>query len=305
MTRSLVLGFVGVGVMGEGMCRNLASKVGLPVIACDRQDAPLKRLAEHGVARAASLRELAAQCDIVFLSLPSVAEVETVCFAADGLLSGSQLRLGTLVDMSTSDVARTRSIADRLAARGVAFADAPVARTREAAQKGTLLITVGADAPLFERLKPLLDCMGTDVVHCGPVGCGQVVKIMNNMVLMITVNALAEAVAIGRSAGMDATRLLETLSLGSADSFALRAAGLKSLATGEYPEQAFPTDYAAKDVRLALTLAEQGQVDADSAAATLALLERTSAAGYGKLYYPAMLKMIEQPTTATRPEPSQ
>jgi 3-hydroxyisobutyrate dehydrogenase-like beta-hydroxyacid dehydrogenase len=286
------LGFIGLGVMGEPMCGNLARRVGLPVVATDLKPLPLERLAADGVRAMASVAEVAAAADIVFLSLPSVAEVEAVCFGPGGLVNAPGRRVATIVDMSTSDVVRTRQLAERLAAAGIAFADAPVARTREAARLGTLLITVGAGDEQFAALKPLLACMGSDVVHCGPTGCGQVVKIMNNMVLLITVNALAEALAIGRAAGVDGKLLLETLSMGSADSFALRGPGLKALVPGVFPEQAFPTDYALKDMRLALELARSGSVPVASATATTDLLARTSQAGHGSLYYPAIYKLL-------------
>ena len=286
------LGFIGLGVMGEPMCGNLARKSGLPVVATDLKPEPLERLAADGVRALASVADVAASADIVFLSLPSVAEVEAVCFGPGGLVNAPGRRVSTVVDMSTSDVVRTRRLAQRLAAAGIAFADAPVARTREAARLGTLLITVGAADDRFAALEPLLACMGSDVVHCGPTGCGQVVKIMNNMVLLVTVNALAEALAIGRAAGVDGKLLLETLSMGSADSFALRGPGLKALVPGVFPEQAFPTDYALKDMRLALELARSGAVPVVVAPATAELLARTSQAGHGSAYYPAMYRLL-------------
>lgn len=287
-----ILGFIGLGVMGEPMCGNLARKVGLPVVATDLKPQALERLAADGVQPKGSVAEVAAAADVVFLSLPSVAEVEAVCFGPGGLVDAPDRRVRTIIDMSTSDVARTRRLAERLAATGIAFADAPVARTREAARQGTLLITVGASDEQFAALKPLLACIGSDVVHCGPTGSGQVVKIMNNMVLLITVNAVAEALAVGRAAGVDGKLLLETLSMGSADSFALRGPGLKSLVPGVFPEHAFPTDYALKDMRLALELAREGSVTVASAAATTDLLVRTSEAGYGSFYYPAIYKLL-------------
>lgn len=287
-----ILGFIGLGVMGEPMCGNLARKVGLPVVATDLKPQALERLAADGVQPKGSVAEVAAAADVVFLSLPSVAEVEAVCFGPGGLVDAPDRRVRTIIDMSTSDVARTRRLAERLAATGIAFADAPVARTREAARLGTLLITVGASDEQFAALKPLLACIGSDVVHCGPTGSGQVVKIMNNMVLLITVNAVAEALAVGRAAGVDGKLLLETLSMGSADSFALRGPGLKSLVPGVFPEHAFPTDYALKDMRLALELAREGSVTVASAAATTDLLVRTSKAGYGSVYYPAIYKLL-------------
>ena len=195
------LGFIGLGVMGEPMCRNLARCSGRSVIAFDQDSAPLNRLAKIGVAPAKTVQEVGA-AEIVFLSLPDGDAVSAVCFGKEGLLS--QLDAGsTLVDLGTSPVALTREIALLAMEQSVAFADAPVARTRAAAEAGTLSIMVGAAESIYARLEPLLRHMGEDVTHCGDVGAGQTVKLMNNMVLFQTVSALAEALHIARRSGVD------------------------------------------------------------------------------------------------------
>lgn len=284
-----ILGFVGVGVMGEGMCRNLLQKCGYPVHVADVQAENVARLTALG-AVASSVRLLRETAHTVFLSLPSIDQVEDVCFGADPLIvSGGSVK--TVVDMSTSDVPRTRALAERLAAHGVHFLDAPVARSREAANNGTLLITVGGQADLFEAVAPWLRCMGTDVVHCGGVGAGQVVKIMNNMVLLSTVNALAEAMAIAEAAGVDKALLASVLRLGSADSFALRLTGEK-LAKDDFPEKLFPTAYALKDLRLALGLAQASGITPAVAQATAALLDAACARGYAMNYYPVIYRLV-------------
>lgn len=287
---SRVLGFVGVGVMGEGMCRNLVRKAGLAVHVADINAENVARLVAHG-AVASRLDVLRHTVDTVFLSLPSIDQVEDVCFGANPLIieSGS---VKTVVDMSTSDVPRTRALAQRLATHGVRFLDAPVARSREAANTGTLLITVGGPAALFDEASSWLRCMGSDVVHCGDVGAGQVVKIMNNMVLLSTVNALAEAMAIAEAAGVDKTMLADVLKLGSADSFALRLTGEKYLARNEFPEKMFPTAYALKDMRLALDLAKASGIQPAVAEATAALLEEAVTRGYALSYYPVVYRLI-------------
>jgi 3-hydroxyisobutyrate dehydrogenase-like beta-hydroxyacid dehydrogenase len=134
--------------------------------------------------------------------------------------------------------------------------------------------------------------MGSDVVHCGPVGNGQLVKLLNNMVLFMTAQALAEALVIGARAGVDGAQLFGALSRGSADSFALRNHGMKAMAPGSFPEKAFPTDYALKDIRLALELAQQCGVEARGARLTADLLQETSAAGFGAEYWPVLVKLI-------------
>ncbi|WP_454829812.1 NAD(P)-dependent oxidoreductase [Paraburkholderia xenovorans] len=283
------LGFIGLGAMGEHMATNLVRTPGHRVFVSDLNSAQVVILESHGAHACQSVVEVAKAAEIVFLSLPSIVQVEQV---ADALIaSGGKVR--TIVDMSTSDVVRTRALSERLRAQGVELIDAPVARSRDAAREGTLLITVGGTQEQYERVKPYLSCMGSDVIHSGDTGCGQVVKIINNMVLLMTVQALAEAITIGRRAGVDGKLLLDTLGMGSADSFALRLPGQKSLAVNEFPLKAFPTDYALKDLSLAMSLAKHGDVDARGAALTQALLERTSEAGFGNEYYPIMVKIIE------------
>jgi 3-hydroxyisobutyrate dehydrogenase-like beta-hydroxyacid dehydrogenase len=283
-----LLGFVGLGVMGGGMCANLTRKSGLPVLAFDSSGEALARAVEAGARAATALRDVA-EADVVFLSLPSIAEVETV---VDELLSGDrQPRI--IVDQTTSDVARTRALAERLAERGVTLVDAPVARTRQAATDGTLLITVGAEPDAFAELQVLLSCMGSDVVHAGPSGSGQLLKVLNNMVVFMNVNALAEALAIGRRAGVDAETLFQALSMGSADSFILRRTVSATMIPDEFPEQAFPTNYAIKDLALALRLADDVGIDAAGARQTMDLLCRTRDAGYGWKYFPAMIRVLE------------
>lgn len=287
------LGFIGLGVMGEPMCANLVRKSGHPVYVADLSPEPVRRIAELGGQACASIVEVAQTAEIVFLSLPSIVQVEQVCMGPGGLVeAGGRVRI--VVDMSTSDVTRTRLLAEQLRNHGILLIDAPVARMREAAKLGTLMITVGATQEDFDLVLPYLSCMGTDVLLCGGVGNGQVVKIMNNMVVFMTVHALAEAITIGRSAGVDGKLLLDALSKGSADSFVLRNPGQKALAADTFPEKAFPTEYAIKDILLALELASQGEVDARAAKLTHSLLEQTRAAGYVKEYYPVMVKLIER-----------
>ena len=197
----------------------------------------------------------------MFLSLPGGVELAEVA----GRLLGAMNEGSVLVDLSTAPVDLTRNLAAQFATRGVAYADAPVARTRFAAERGELSVMVGADAATFGRIEPYLRCFATDVLHCGPVGCGQVVKLMNNMVLFEIGGAIAEALAIGRHSGVEPEALLEALSKGSADSFALRHHGRNAMLPRSYPERAFSTRYALKDLEYALALAAQAGIEAPGA----------------------------------------
>lgn len=282
------IGFVGLGVMGEPMCRRVAQHSGRKVVAFDMSPAPLERLAAFGVAAVGSLAALAEAAETIMLVLPGGPQLEAV---ARGLIP--HLRAGqALVDHGTSPVALTRALAAECAALGVAYADAPIARTRQAAEAGTLSIMVGADEATMARIRPILACCADEITHCGPVGAGQVVKQMNNMVLFQTVVALSEALAIGRAAGVDAALLFDTLSKGSADSFALRNHAMKAILPDSFPERAFSTEYAQKDLSYALDLAQQAGLALPAAEAARGYLAAAAEAGFGKLYWPVIARVV-------------
>jgi 3-hydroxyisobutyrate dehydrogenase-like beta-hydroxyacid dehydrogenase len=286
-----MIGFIGLGVMGEAMCRNLAKKCSEDVLGFDIDPAPLERLTADWVKPAGSVREIAERCNIVFLSLPGVPEVKNVCAGPASLML--HMRSGSyVVDTSTTSVALARDLNSRFAARGIHFLDAPVARTRAAAEEGTLSIMVGGTEPVFKRLKPLLAHIGTDITHCGAPGAGQAMKLINNMVLFQNVVALAEALTLARKAGLSGTKVFEALSKGSADSFALRNHGMKAMVADQFPERAYSVEYALKDMQYLLEFAKQAKADLSAAKNAMAALERAAAAGNGKKYFPVLAKTI-------------
>ena len=294
MSTGAALGFVGLGVMGEPMCRNLARKSGRPVLAFDLRPEPLARLAGDGVRAATGPAQLAAEADTIFLSLPGEPEVRAICLGEGGLVSamrGAQ----TLIDCSTTPVTLAQALARACSARGADFADSPVARTRQAAIQGTLSLMVGASSGVFARIEPLLRCMASEVTHCGAPGAGQAVKLLNNMVLAQTVVALAEALAVAKASGaVDPKVLYDTLAKSSADSFALRNHGMKSLLPEQHPKQAFPVTYMLKDVRYAMALANAAGLDLQGAGTTIRLLEETAQLGFTEEYYTAVLEAVRR-----------
>ncbi|HET6196254.1 MAG TPA: NAD(P)-dependent oxidoreductase [Acetobacteraceae bacterium] len=282
------LGFVGLGVMGEPMCGHLARRSGRPVLAHDLRPEPLARLAEFGV-KAAPPAELARACDLILLSLPDGKAVASVVAALEPHLAPGQY----VVDTSTASVPMTREIGTRLAGRGIQYADAPVARTREAAARGELSIMVGASDAVFAHIRPVLETMGSDVTHCGPVGSGQVAKILNNMLVFQHTAALAEAIAIGRRNGVPPEVLLPVIAKGSGDSFVLRSHGMKSMLPRDFPERAFSTRYAIKDLSYALEMAEAAGLAVPGAELTMQRLRQSDEAGNGEAYHPAVLCVID------------
>ncbi|MBO9353236.1 NAD-binding protein [Bordetella petrii] len=291
------LGFIGLGVMGGPMCANLLKKTGRPVTVFDTVPSAVQEAVAHGAVAADDVAGVAARADIIFLSLPSISQVETVAQA----IMAAPRKPALIVDMSTSNVARTRQLAEQLRAAGIDFIDAPVARTKQAAIDGKLFISVGGAEQHYARVQPYLGTMGTDVLHCGPVGSGQVIKILNNYMVFLTVNALSEAITIGRRAGMDAEKLLGLLAQGSADSFALRNHGMKSLAKDEFPEKTFPMTYAIKDCALALDLAREGGFEPRMGTYVHDMMCLARDAGYAQNYHPAVIKLIDGSTPAALP----
>jgi 3-hydroxyisobutyrate dehydrogenase-like beta-hydroxyacid dehydrogenase len=291
MSGTSKIGFIGVGIMGEPMCRNLAQKSRRAVVAFDRDAAPMERLKAAGIEAAEGLPALARACDTIFMALPSGKHVDAVCAGADGLIAHARAEQ-IIVDFGTSPVDLTRRLAGELADKGARYADAPIARTRQAAEDGTLSIMVGADAETFAAIEPLLKHCATDITHCGPVGSGQIVKILNNMVLTETVVALSEALIVARRAGLEGKILFETLMKGSADSFALRNHGMKAVLPNVFPERAFSTEYMRKDISYALDLAADVGVRIKGAELASRLLEEASKAGFADFYWPVVSRVI-------------
>ncbi|MGZ0189883.1 MAG: NAD(P)-dependent oxidoreductase [Alphaproteobacteria bacterium] len=288
------LGFVGVGVMGEKMCRNLVQKAGLPVLAFDQNPAPLQRLSEHGVEVANSLADVMARTGMVFLSLPGEPQVREVVLGENGLLANAKPGQ-IIVDCSTCPVRLAQEIDEAARAKGVRFIDAPVARGVTAAENGTLNFMAGGDQGDFDAVLPFLKCMGGDITLCGAAGAGQAVKLMNNMIVVQTVRAIAEALKVAQESGaVDGKVLFETLTTGSADSFVLRNHGIKSMLPDTHPAQTFPVKYIMKDLSYALELAESCGVVMTGAETTMDLLKRADDMEFGDRYYTILIKALEQ-----------
>ena len=288
-----VIGFVGLGVMGGAMCRNVALKHAGAVIAYDVNAAAFAALEGTKARRAESVKALAEEADVVFLSLPGGPQVEQVCVGTEGLASASRLP-SIIVDLSTTTVQVARMLAERLTAMGVAFADAPVARTREAAQRGELSIMVGAKPALFATIEPLLRYMGSDVTHCGGTGCGQVVKLVNNALVFENTVAIAEMMVLGERAGVAPAVLLDAVSKGSGDSFVLRNHARKSMLPRQFPEKAFPPEYALKDIGYVLELASQVGVSAHVAQLARRYYAAAATNGWAGRYYPAVIEIVDR-----------
>ena len=290
MAQVLTIGFIGLGAMGAGMCGNVVRKHGAPVHAFDLNPEALAAQVANGAIAAGSVVEIAKAAQVVLLSLPGGRQVDAVCTEiAEHAAPGT-----VVIDLSTTGVADARSVAAKLAAAGMEFADAPVARARQAAVDGTLSIMVGAPDTLFARIEPLLRYMGSDVTHCGEVGCGQVVKLINNTLLFENVAAIAEMMVVGERAGVAPAKLVEAIGLGSGNSFALQSHGVKAMVPREFPEKAFPSDYVLKDMGYLIELAGQVGVEPRMANRAAQYYREAVDAGIGAKYFPVIVEMIDE-----------
>ncbi|MFS0851079.1 NAD(P)-dependent oxidoreductase [Novosphingobium panipatense] len=284
------LGFIGLGVMGGGMCANAVRRHPKPLHAFDMNAQALRTQTDVGAVAAASVEDVARAAQVIFLSLPGGKQVRAV--AAE--IAAHAAKGTVVVDLSTTSVADARDVASLLADHGMVFADAPVARTRQAAVEGTLSIMVGADEAVFARIEPLLRYMGSDVTLCGGIGCGQVVKLINNTLLFEQVAALAEMFVVAERAGVTREKLVEAVSLGSGDSFALRNHGLKAMAPRVFPEKAFPMAYTLKDLSYTIELAEQMGVEPRLPRLAAEYYQAAIDQGLGERYFPAIVEVVDR-----------
>lgn len=272
------IGFIGLGTMGAPMARRLVDD-GHQLRVHNRTRERELPLEEAGATRAASPREAAVGAEVVITMVSDTPDVEAVLFAEDGAANG-MARGGVLIDMSTISPAATREFAQRLAGNGIAMLDAPVSGGSEGAQQGTLSVMVGGEAQVLERVRALLDTLGSKVTLVGPSGSGQLTKAINQVIIAGTYAAVAEGMIMGVKAGIDLEAAHEAVSGGAAGSWILsnRAGNMMS---GEYP-LGFRTRLHRKDLGIALEAARELGVSAPLAAYVEQLETSLLARGYGE-----------------------
>ena len=248
-----------------------------------------KELENHGAKVADDVKDIFKFSDLVITCLPGGNFVEDLYFGKSNNISNIKNNQ-FIVDMSTSQPDLMVRLEDEIKIKGSHFADAPIARTRQAAIDGTLAIMVGSTTNVYNKILPTLKYMGNDIMHCGKVGSGQLTKILNNMILFETVVALSEAANIAENYGMDVESLYENITKCSGDSFALRNHGLKSIAKNNFPTPAFSSEYALKDLTYALELGKKLNVKMPGALSAKELLKTSIQNGDKDLYFPVMKK---------------
>ncbi len=284
------IGFIGLGLMGRPMAKNLL-KAGYPVVVNSRSQGPVDDLVAAGASRAATPADVARQATCVITMVPDSPDVERVLDGPDGVFSA--MRPGTtVIDMSSIAPGVARRLAERAKSLGGTMLDAPVSGGDIGAINGTLSIMVGGDPAAFSRVKPILDVMGNPekVVYIGEAGAGQLCKLCNQMVIGGTLAVVAEALALARKAGVDPAKVREALLGGFAQSRVLEVHGERALKGTFKP--GFKTHLFAKDMRNVVATLAEHDTPAPVTAIVQQLLHATMAAGRGEDDNSVMAKTV-------------
>jgi 2-hydroxy-3-oxopropionate reductase len=283
------IGFIGLGIMGKPMARNLM-KAGYKLVVYNRSQAPVKELAADGAAGADSPKAVAEQSDVVITMLPDSPQVQEVMTGENGVLGGA--KAGTLViDMSTISPVVTQELARLAQERGVRMLDAPVSGGDVGAQQGTLSIMVGGSAEDFEQGRPIFEVLGKTIVHVGGTGAGQVVKACNQIVVALTIEAVSEALVLGSKAGVDPAVILKVLSGGLAANRVMEVRGPNFLQHNFQP--GFKIALHHKDLGIALSAGREYGVPLPVTALVNQMLLALKLRGQGDQDHSAILTLIE------------
>jgi 3-hydroxyisobutyrate dehydrogenase len=283
------VGFIGLGIMGRGMARNIL-KAGFPLRVWNRTASRMDELAAEGAGPASSPGDLAFHSDIIITCVSDTPDVEQVLLGEGGVIHGAGP--GSLViDMSTISPRATQRIAAHLAERHIHMLDAPVSGGSEGAARGTLSIMVGGDVIQFERALPVFQAMGTTITHLGPIGAGQTTKLVNQILVVGHALAMSEALLFAQAGGVDLRKALEAVSGGAAGSWMLSNRGPQILARDWRP--GFTIDLQQKDLRLVLQEADRLGVPLPGTALIHQLYRTLQARGLGHEGNHALIKALE------------
>lgn len=284
------VGFIGLGIMGAGMAGNLLG-AGHELVVWNRTAARTEPLAAAGAQVAGSPREVAQRADVVVTCVSDTPDVEQVLLGDDGVVRGA--RPGTLViDMSTVSPEVTRRIGAELAGREMRFLDAPVSGGSEGAANGTLTIMVGGAAGDVDAARPYLEAMGSAITHVGPVGAGQTCKLANQILVVVTMLGVSEALLFAQAGGLDPARTIDAVAGGAGGSWMLANRGPQAVARDWRP--GFTVDLQQKDLRLVLEAADQYGVPLLGTATVSQLYRTLQAAGLGGQGNHALVQALER-----------
>jgi 3-hydroxyisobutyrate dehydrogenase-like beta-hydroxyacid dehydrogenase len=283
------IGFIGAGLMGHGMARNIVEKGYQLTVLAHRNRAPIDDLISRGATEVNSPAALARASDVVILCVPSSVEVELCVFAEHGIMAGAHEGL-IVIDSTTAEPASTERVARALAAKNVRFADAPLTRSPKDAEAGRLNTLVGADDATLAAIRPVLETFSENVFHIGPVGSGHKLKLINNFLSQGIAALVAEAVTTATKAGVDLATMFEVVSAGGANSSVFQRF-MPWVLSGE-SQMVFKLENGQKDVRYYTRLAEAVGSTAFLGAAVHQIYTLAAAQGESESYVPALARAL-------------
>ncbi|MEX2431199.1 MAG: NAD(P)-dependent oxidoreductase [Dehalococcoidia bacterium] len=284
------VGIIGTGIMGAPMARNLA-KAGFNVIAYNRTRSKAEALRDDGVAVADSIADVGRAAGVVITMVPDTPDVLAVVEGEDGLAASMQ-QGSVLIDMSTVSPGATRALAARLAEHGISMLDAPVSGGSWGAQQGTLSIMVGGVQEAFDRCVPVFEAMGKTITHMGPSGMGQTTKLVNQILVVGTVSAVAEALVFAAAQGADLLKTIEAVAGGAAGSWQLSNLAPR-MAQGDFAP-GFMVKLQQKDLRLVLEAAQEQHVPLAVTSLARQYFTALEADGLGGEGTQAVIKAVEK-----------
>jgi 2-hydroxy-3-oxopropionate reductase len=283
------IGFIGLGIMGKPMSKNLL-KAGYPLVVHSRSRGPVDEVVKAGAKAASSPKDVAAQCDVLVTMLPNSPEVEQVALGKDGIIEGARPGL-IFVDMSTISPIVSKKVGEALAAKSVKMLDAPVSGGEKGAIDGALSIMIGGDKATFDAVLPILQAMGKTITLLGPLGFGGFTKLANQIIVAVNLTALAEALTLGKKAGLDRELLLTALAGGLAGSKCLEQKKPNYIA-GTY-NPGFKIDLHFKDLGLIMESARALGVPLPATAVVQELFNALRVKGRGGLDHSGVITLLE------------
>ena len=283
------IGFIGLGIMGKPMSKNLL-KAGYPLVVHSRSRGPVDEAVKAGAKTAGSPKDVAAQCDVLITMLPSSPDVEQVALGRDGIIEGARRGL-IFVDMSTISPIVSKKVGEALAGKGVNMLDAPVSGGEKGAIEAALSIMVGGDKATFDGVLPIFQAMGKTITLLGPLGMGGFTKLANQIIVAVNLTALAEALTLGKKAGLDLELLLTALAGGLAGSKCLEQKRPNYIA-GTY-NPGFKIDLHFKDLGLIMESARALGVPLPATAVVQELFSAMRVKGRGGLDHSGIITLLE------------
>jgi len=284
-----VIGFIGLGIMGRPMARNLL-KAGYPLVVHSRSRGPVDEMAKAGAKVGTSPRDVASQSDVLITMLPNSPDVEQVVLGRDGVIEGARSGL-MLLDMSTISPLVSQKIGAALAEKSVTMLDAPVSGGEKGAIDGVLSIMVGGDKAVFDKALPIFQAMGKTITHLGPLGAGGFTKLANQIIVAVNLTALGEALTLAKKAGLDRELTLTALAGGLAGSKCLDQKKPNYLADTYNP--GFKIDLHYKDLGLIMESARALGVPLPATAAVQELFSALRVKGRGGLDHSGVITLLE------------